>query len=412
MATVEDIANQLKTDPLFVDPAGMREFETAGYQLDREATSSRLKGSGEEIYVAILPNEMADPKFAPTELGPELADGPSSLTVVALFAPAREGDRVQLSAASSTGLSGVQGAAETAIGSGDGDLSAGIGSFVDQVESALDGSSDGSGSDGGGGGGGWLPLGILAAVGGGGFLLYRRNQRNRERAQLEEVRKALDEDITAYGEQLTALDLDVRSSSTLPEAANVEYGKALDLYDTAKEAADRAERPTDLKRVTTALEEGRWLLSCVDARLKGDPVPERRLPCFFDPSHGPSVEDVQWAPRGGTMRSVPACAADAQRIGHGEDPESRMVRTADGERPYWEAGPAYAGWAGGYYGGFLPGILWGTMLGSALSGPVYVGDGGGDGGGFDGGGGDFGGWDGGGGDFGGFDGGGGDFGGF
>src|SRR5699024_2805257 len=127
--------------------------------------------------------------------------------------------------------------------------------------------------------------------------------------------------------------------------------------------------------------------------------------CFFDPRHGPSVEDVPWAPAGGSTRDVPARAADAVRIKDGYDPDVRLVRADDGEqRPYWEAGPAYSAWAGGYYGGFLPGIMWGTMLGASMGG---WGAGGVDAGGGDFGGGDFGG-DFGCGDFGGF--GGGDFG--
>jgi hypothetical protein len=127
------------------------------------------------------------------------------------------------------------------------------------------------------------------------------------------------------------------------------------------------------------------------------------LPCFFDPGHGPSVEDVEWAPVGGAPRTVPACAADAFRVRNGDDPETRMVPVGDGERrPYYDAGPAYGGWAGGYFGGLLPGMLIGTMLGSAMSSPVYIDGGGGDGGGGDSGGFDGGGW----GDSGGFGGGG------
>ena len=81
--------------------------------------------------------------------------------------------------------------------------------------------------------------------------------------------------------------------------------------------------------------------------------------------------------------------------------------------PYWQAGPAFAPWAGGFVGGgLLPGLLVGFVLGGALGGfglpedtyAADVGDlddfGGGDFGGGDFGGGDFGGGDFGGGDFG------------
>ena len=113
------------------------------------------------------------------------------------------------------------------------------------------------------------------------------------------------------------------------------------------------------------------------AVLEGRPPPERRPPCFFDPRHGPSVEDVEWTPPGGIPRTVPACAADAQRIRGGEDPQARQVPTGAGGRvPYYNAPGYYAPWFGGYFGGF-GGLFTGFLLGSALGGwgyPVYAGD--------------------------------------
>jgi hypothetical protein len=159
--------------------------------------------------------------------------------------------------------------------------------------------------------------------------------------------------------------------------------------------------------VTSALEEGRWAMAAAKAELAGEPAPERRPPCFFDPRHGPSVTDVEWAPPGGQPRAVPVCAADLQRIEDGEQPESRQV-PMDGQMvPYWAAGPAYMPWAGGFFGGgLLPGLFLGSMLGGGFGmfGGAMADDA------FAGGGGDFGGdlGDFGGGDFGDF-GGGGDF---
>src|SRR5258708_91176 len=169
-----------------------------------------------------------------------------------------------------------------------------------------------------------------------------------------------------------------------------------------------------MQRVTTALEDGRYYMIATRARLAGQPVPERRAPCFFNPQHGPSVTDVGWAPPGGVSRPVPACAADAARVLRGEDPHTRMMNVNGYQRPYWDAGPAYGPYAGGYYSGFggtnmLSGILVGTAIGSMLGGGWGGGYGnggdfgGGDsGGGFGGDSGDAGGgWDFGGGDFGG-----------
>ncbi len=377
----DEAARELQNSRLYVDPEAEREFADAGIPFDAAAQDDArqtLDGASTDIYVAVLPAS-ADTSGAAQSLGETVG---RQGTYVVLLSP--DG---RVNAASTE----FDGANSTAISASEDPADAS--GFIDSVVADFEELAAGGGSDDArspadsSGGSGWLPLAILAAAGGGGFLLYRRNKRSRERTELEQVRTALDEDITTYGEQLSALDLNVKATSSVPIEARDEYSRALDLYERAKNHSDRAERADDLQPVTHDLEEGRWLLGCVDARLKGEPVPERRLPCFFDPGHGPSTEDIEWAPAGGTIRTVPACAADALRVKNGSDPNIRMVRTDHGEqRPYWDAGPAYGGWAGGYFGGFLPGMMMGTMLGSALYSPVGM-----DGGGFDGGGGDFGG---------------------
>lgn len=50
-------------------------------------------------------------------------------------------------------------------------------------------------------------------------------------------------------------------------------------------------------------------------------------------------------PEGGAERTVPVCAADKSRMDDGREPLARTVRTANGDRPYWDAGPAYGPWA-------------------------------------------------------------------
>jgi hypothetical protein len=267
-------------------------------------------------------------------------------------------------------------------------------------------------------------LGILVLIAFGVVMLIltaRRRRREREAQQMADLKQSVEEDVVRLGEDITALDLNVTDPKLNPETRE-DYTKALDSYDSAKAAQESAQRPQDIENVTKALEDGRYYMTACRARLAGDPVPERRAPCFFNPQHGPSVQDVTWAPLGGQPRSVPACAGDAERVLRGEDPESRLVSVGGHRRPYWEAGPAYGPYAGGYYSGFggmdmLSGILIGTALGSMFGGGWGFGgygggfDGGGDmGGGFGGDGGDIGGgWDFGGGDFGGGDFGGGDF---
>jgi hypothetical protein len=247
-------------------------------------------------------------------------------------------------------------------------------------------------------------------------------------ADLQAARSAAEEDVTRFGEELQRLDLDVQLAHT-DEAMMQDWQRALDSYEAAKRSLELVQQPEDVRHVTSALEDGRYAVACVRARREGKPLPTRRPPCFFNPAHGPSTTDVQWAPPGGQLRQVPVCGADADRLAQGAEPDVRTVPQGAGRVPYWQGGPAYSPWAMGYFSGFamsglLPGMLIGGVLASSWEADGLGdagGDGGdaGDGGGYDGGGdagggdagGDFGGGDFGGGDFGGGDFGG-DFGGF
>lgn len=219
------------------------------------------------------------------------------------------------------------------------------------------------------------PIFLLLLVGLGVALLVqsanKRKQAQLEQAQrddgLERVRSAANEDVTKLGEEVAALDT-VTAGVQLNEATRQDYQHALDSYETAKTSLDAMQRTEDVKQVTEALEDGRYAVASVKARMAGEPLPVRRPPCFFNPQHGPSTDDVEWAPAGGIRRPVPACAADAERVRAGADPIMRKVVAEDGtRRPYWEAGPAYSQYGAGYFGayamsGLLPGVLLGSML--------------------------------------------------
>ncbi len=255
---------------------------------------------------------------------------------------------------------------------------------------------------------GMLLLGLLAVgVVGGGFFLYQsKKRRDAQQAKvLAEVKQMANEDVVRLGEDIAQLDIDLNA---VDEATRTDYSNAMDAYDRAKAALDTITAPEEIQQVTNALEEGRYSMVATRARLNGDPVPERRQPCFFNPQHGPSEQDVMWAPPGGTSRSVPTCSSCAQAVLSGHDPDVRMVEVDGQRRPYYDAGPDHAPYAGGYFGmdmmmGMFTGMMMGSMMGSMMGGGMMGGDmGGGDMGGGDMGGGDFGGGDFGGG-FGGFD---------
>ncbi|KAB2351899.1 hypothetical protein F8566_05470 [Actinomadura rudentiformis] len=268
--------------------------------------------------------------------------------------------------------------------------------------------------------GAFVTLGVvilLLAAAFAAFLVVRGKRRKREEQQMAELKQGVEEDVTLLGEDIAKLDLNVMDQKLDPEIRS-DYERAMNSYDEAKSATAKAAKPQDMQAVTTALEDGRYYMTATRARMAGEPVPEKRAPCFFNPNHGPSTQDVMWAPPGSTPRSVPACEADAQAVLSGGNPDIRMVPYGDGRRPYWDAGPAYGPYAGGYYSSYggmdlLSGMMIGTMLGSMMGGwgggYSDMGAGAGDMGGFGGDGGDVGGgWDFGSGDFGG----GGDFGGF
>ncbi|MEW2449746.1 hypothetical protein AB0896_19615 [Streptomyces parvulus] len=411
---VSEIGAALRESPVYVDPAASDLLSKA----DADALADKIEDAGEPVFVAVLPAGY------PTE---NLFRNLRTETGITGLYGVRLGDRFDARADSSVlSRQGVGNLVTAAQGAGD--TKAQLNDFVDDALRSVRGSAPSSWDSGNAG----VPTGalitagaVVAAGGAGAYAIARRNRLRREeeqRAALEKLRVVVDEDITAYGEELDRLDFHPGEPGA-DDAMRADYEHGLDAYEQAKTFMGNARKPEDVRAVTQALEDGRFSLARLAARREGRPLPDRRPPCFFDPRHGPSVADATWTPPGGATREVPVCAADRARLSDGLDPMVREVDTDQGRRPYWDAGPAYGPWAGGYFGGgILPGLLVGTLLGSMMAGPAYgagYGDGYGDFGGHQGGDvsggdfdpGDFGGGFG-GGDFGGGGGfGGGDFGG-
>ncbi|SEG99457.1 hypothetical protein SAMN05444920_11357 [Nonomuraea solani] len=381
-----------------------------------------LKGASSKIYAVALPDGSVDDstiKTYMTQLNTELSAAGRNRATIAVI------DGTTLFAGSSalrqTGLAGEL--ANRAVNANSGDLVAGMKDFANRVDSAAEGKTKAAldpgsqANPGAGGTAALIALGGLVVVGGGGYFLYSSNKKKKRAIQeakdLAAVKQTVEEDVTKLGEEITALDTDVTLAGDGGKHID-EWQTALDSYEKAKTQLNAVQRPDEVREVTQTLEDGRYALAVVKAKVNNDPVPERRAPCFFNPQHGPSTRDVRWAPPGGAARDVPACKMDAEAVERGFDPQMREVMVDGQRRPYYDAGPAYQPYAYGYYGGFgdiMTGMFIGTMMGSMLSGGFGYGGGYADGGGADAGGGDFGGGDGGGGwgDFGGGDFGGGDW---
>jgi type II secretory pathway pseudopilin PulG len=220
-----------------------------------------------------------------------------------------------------------------------------------------------------------IVLVVLGVVVAGAVTRSQRRERERTQQALTSVRSAAEEDVVRFGEDVTRLGNET-AGRQLDEATRQDFRRALDAYDSAKAALDRVQEPDDVRGITGILEDGRYAIACVQARLAGKPVPARLPPCFFNPQHGPSSENVDWAPPGGVPRSVPACPADAERVRQGAEPDVRKVPVGAGRRPYWQGGAGYAPYAQGYFSPFaMTGLLPGLFLGSMLSGGFGGGDG-------------------------------------
>jgi hypothetical protein len=188
--------------------------------------------------------------------------------------------------------------------------------------------------------------------------------------QFHEVRDAAQEDVDALGADIQALEPEL---SGAPDEATTRHAEAQKAHDRADHQLHRAKHPEQLAAISELLEVGRYQLAAATALIHGQPIPERRPPCFFDPRHGPSVTAVKWAPKGSEERLVPVCAACAKLIEDRSEPQARRVRRPqnDDQWFWWNLPGTYGPWASGYYqsfggGNLITGLLAGSVLGAAI----------------------------------------------
>ncbi|MEU6812925.1 hypothetical protein ABZ920_28880 [Streptomyces sp. NPDC046831] len=367
VTSVSAIAEALRENPVYVDPAAADQLSRS----DADALARQIKDADKPVFIAVLPADY------PTR---NLFTDLRTATGVAGLYGIRLGDRFDARADSSVLPRAAVGNLVTSVQGEDARTQ--LTDFTRRALANVGGSAPstwgGTGRDEGVSGTALITAGAVLVAGGvGAYALVRRGRRRRENEQrvaLEQLRVVVDEDITAFGEELDRLDFHPAEPGA-DDAMRADYERALNAYEQAKQRMAEAARPEDVRAVTEALEDGRFSLVQLAARREGRPLPERRPPCFFDPRHGPSVADASWTPPGGAPREVPVCAADQVRLAEGREPGIREVDTDYGRRPYWEAGPAYGPWAGGYFGGgLLPGLLVGTWLGSMMAAPAYAAD--------------------------------------
>lgn len=353
--TVDEIAEALRSDPVYVDPGAERALTDD----EEQGLEEQIQSSGERIFIAVLPSSMGS--------GDELLTDLESTTGLAGTYAVIAGDEFR-----STDVDAANAAFQEARGDGP---AAVLEQFVDEVGGEGGGGSTGGSGDGSDGGSSWVPLALIGAGGVGLYALYRRRRRQQdaeEDAELEADRQMLRAELSVLSSDVLRLEPEV---VTRPEARG-DYEAAVDRFRAASAALDYADEPVDLVRVERVVQEARYAMARARAIVAGHEPP-------------PPPDELRRPGR------------------HNEPP---LDLDEQGQPMYVGGGPFYGGgWFGGG-GGLFSGLLLGSMLGGFGG---FGGWGGGWGGGYGddggGGGGDWGGGDFGGGDFGGGDFGGGDF---
>jgi len=181
-------------------------------------------------------------------------------------------------------------------------------------------------------------------------VLTARHERRMELARnFRTSRKVANEDVTTFGEELTDLHVETLTT-TIDDDMRADYQRALDSYETAKQRIHDATDEAGVTQTTTALEDGRFAMACVLARRDDRPPPDRRPPCFFNPTHGPAAVDLEWAPLGGVTREIPVCFGCEERLAAGERPDIRLVKWGNRHVPWFQSGKGYRSYVEGYYG--------------------------------------------------------------
>ncbi|MGW4705564.1 hypothetical protein, partial [Streptomyces sp. NPDC004285] len=295
---VPDAAAALKQGPVYVDPGAAGQLSTA----DAKALAQKIKDADKPLFVAVLP---ANAQFPPQGL----IDNLRAQTGIAGLYAVRLGDRFDAGSDRAVMSPAAVDNLVTSVRAPGVDAATELNNFVDQALPALRGHAPAAwgatGQDSGVPVAGLVTLGaVVVAAGAGAYAVVRRNRLRKEaeeRAALDRLRVVVDEDITAFGEELERLDFHPAERGA-DDAMRGDYERALDSYDRAKSLMGAVTRPHEVRGVTEALEDGRFSLAVLAARRESRPLPERRPPCFFDPRHGPAADDRTWTPAGGAPR--------------------------------------------------------------------------------------------------------------
>ncbi|MEU9384217.1 hypothetical protein AB0D38_25975, partial [Streptomyces sp. NPDC048279] len=196
---VSTIAAALRKSPVYVDPAAAAQLSTA----EADTLARQIKDADKPLFIAVLPAG-----YPTKDLFTDLR---TATGVTGLYA-VRLGDRFDARADSSVlPRTAVQNLVTSVQGES---ANTQLRDFTDRALANLGGkapASWGGGADGSGvSGAALITIGAVVVAGGAGaYALVRRNRRRHQeeqRAALDRLRVVVDEDITAFGEELDRLD--------------------------------------------------------------------------------------------------------------------------------------------------------------------------------------------------------------
>jgi hypothetical protein len=335
---VDTVADEVSRDGLYVE---------SGLSADTNALNAsivRAGNAGVRLMVVLLD---ADPAGGAVTFADAVLDRVPEGTVLVLSATGEgiastEFDEDLLDGALDAGF-----LAASRAPSGQGD-EAYVAAVVDVLTGTSAPPTEGSGSTSGGGSGFiWL----LVIVGGMVLIVWWAVRRGK-RSALESSQKAIGEAKAEIRAQLDAMANTILEITDVvnatPDSQDDTYlRQASATYTEADDAYAAASDLRALEALSDRLDEARWQLDAAAAIAHGRPVPpqppkEQRYVCFFDPTHPNATETAQITTAAGTQ-TVRVCAADAEKLRRGTQPQPRMIDVSGRRVPAPMAPRSYGG---------------------------------------------------------------------
>jgi uncharacterized membrane protein YgcG len=341
-ADVDQVAADVSVDGLYVEPG--LSADTAALN----AAITRAGNNGVRLMVVLLDQ---DPGGGAVAFADAVLDRVPDGTVLVLSATGEgissaEFDKSILDDAIDRGFLAASNASS---GAGD---EAYVSAVVDTLTGTTSGTTPATQPTSSSSSGGSTGLIIMLVIVGGMVLLVwiaiRKGKTSSMRArgnQITEAKKEIRAQLDAMAN--TILEITDVVNATAESQDDTYLRQASATYTEADDAYAAALDLNALAALSDRLDEARWQLDAAAAIANGKPVPpqppkEQRYVCFFDPTHGNATETAQITTPAGTQ-TVRVCAADAEKLRQGTQPQPRMIDVRGRRVPAPMAPRSYGG---------------------------------------------------------------------